>query len=175
MLNVLYKLCGIAAYDGARGNVLGDYGTCGNHGILADSDAGQDDGSYAYPGVATDVDGFAAQHHAVLEVVVVGDDAHVGADHHAVVDGDAASSHTGQRVIHKDTATNLHLAGEVYLERRHQVARLVEIAVEELLLQRTNLLWRGSGGVHLKTNVGAVGHVLDGLCILGRRHIDVSP
>ena len=117
----------------------------------------------------------AAQHHAVLEVVVVGDDAHVGANHHAVVDGDAASGHASQRVIHKDAAAYLHLAGEVYLERWHQVARPVETTVKELLLQRTNLLWCGSGGVDLKTDVGAVGHVLDGLCILGRRHIDVSP
>ena len=174
-LYVFNELCGIATDDGARGNVLGDYGSCGNDGILADGHAWQDNGTHANPGIAADVDGFTAQHHSVLEVVVVGDDAHVGADHHAVVDGDATSSHAGQRVVHKDTATNLHLTGEVNLERGHQVARLVEIPVEELLLQRANLLWSGSGGVDLKTNVGAVGHVLDGLCILGCRHIDVSP
>ena len=117
----------------------------------------------------------AAQHHAVLEVVVVGDDAHVGTNHHAVVDGDAASGHAGQRVVDEYAAANLHLTREVYLERWHQVTGLVEIAVEELLFQRANLLGRGNGGVDLKADVGAVGHVLDGLCILGRRHIDVSP
>ena len=76
---ILDKLCGISAHDGARGNVLGDYGSSGNDGILADGHAWQDDGTHANPGVATDVDGFAAQHHTVLEVVIVGDDAHVGA------------------------------------------------------------------------------------------------
>ena len=172
---IFNELCGIAADDGAGGDVLGDNGSCGHDGILADSHARQDDGAYANPGIAADVDGLATEHHAVLEVVVVSDDAHVGADHHTVVDGDAASSHAGQRVIHKHTATDFHLAGEVYLERRHQVARLVEIPVEELLLQRTNLLRCRSAGVDLKTDVGEVGHVLDGLCILGGRHIDVSP
>ena len=140
-LNVFNKLCGISADDGARGNVLGYYGTCGHNGILADGDTGQDDGTHANPGIAADVDGFAAQHHAVFEVVVVGDDAHVGTYHHAVVDGDAACSHAGQRVVHEDATANLHLAGEVNLKRRHQVTRLVETALEELLLQRTNLLW----------------------------------
>ena len=71
------ELCGIAADDGTGGNVLGDNGSCGHDGILADGDTGQDDGTHANPGIAADVDGFAAQHHAVLEVVVVGDDAHV--------------------------------------------------------------------------------------------------
>ena len=71
------ELCGIAADDGARGNVLGNNGSCGNDGILADGDAWQDDGAHANPGIAADVDGFTTEHHAVLEVVVVGDDAHV--------------------------------------------------------------------------------------------------
>ena len=41
-------------------------------------------------------------------------------------------------MINKDTTAYLHLAGEVNLERGHQVTRLVEIPVEELLLQRTD-------------------------------------
>jgi len=69
----------------------------------------------------------------------------------------------------------LHLAGEVNLNGWHQIARLVEVAAKQLFLQRTNLLWQRRRGVNLETNVGAVGHVFDGLCILGCRHIDISP
>ena len=151
-LYILDELCRIATHNGIGGNVLGDYGTCCHNGILADGHARQDDGTHAYPGVTSNVYRFAAQHHAVLEVVVVGNDAHVGANHHTVVNGDAASRHAGQRVVHKDTTTNLHLTGEVNLKRWHQVTRLVETALEELLLQRTNLFWCGSGGVDLKTD-----------------------
>ena len=53
VLYVFDELCGIAAHDGIGGNVLGDYGSCGHDGILADGDAGQDYGSHAYPGVLT--------------------------------------------------------------------------------------------------------------------------
>ena len=72
-LYVLNELCGIATDDSARGDVLGDYGSCGNDGILSDGHAWQDNGTHANPGIAADVDGFTAQHHSVLEVVVVGD------------------------------------------------------------------------------------------------------
>ena len=71
LLYVFNELCGIATDDSARGDVLGDYGSCGNDGILADSHAGQDDGTHTNPGIVADVDGLAAQHHSVLEVVVV--------------------------------------------------------------------------------------------------------
>ena len=138
VLDVFNEFRGIAADDGAGGNILGDNGASGNDGILTDGDTRQDNGTHANPGIAADVDGLATQYHTVLEVVVIGDDAHVRAYHHAVVDGDATSCHARQRVVHKDATTNLHLTGEVNLERGHQVARLVEIAVEELLLQRTD-------------------------------------
>ena len=45
----------------------------------------------------------------------VGDDAHVGTYHHPVVDGDAASRHAGQRVVHEHAFANLHLTGKVNL------------------------------------------------------------
>ena len=86
ILYVLDKLSRIATYNRIGCNILGHYGSCGHYGILADSHTGQDDGSHTNPGIATDMYGFAAQHHAVLEIVVVGDDAYVGANHHAVVD-----------------------------------------------------------------------------------------
>ena len=79
----------------------------------------EDDGTYANPCLCADVHGLAAQHHAVLEIVVVGNDAYVGAYHHSVVDGDASSGHAGQRVIHKDTTAYLHLTGKVDLKRGH--------------------------------------------------------
>ena len=121
------------------------------------------------------MNGLAAEHHAVLKVVVVGDDADIRADHHTIIDGDATSRHARKRVVHEHTFSNLHLTGKVNLNGRHQIARLIEIATKQFFLQWANLIRLWSRGVNLETDVGAVSHVLDGLCIFGCCHIDISP
>jgi len=173
-LDVLDEFGGIATYDGVWSNVLGNNSAGSYYGILADGHTRQDDGTYADPCIAADVDGLAAKHHAVLEVVVVGDDAHVGTYHHTIVDGDAACSHTGERMVDKHASADLHLTGEIDLQRGHQIAGLVEAAIEERLFERTYLLGHGCRRVDLETDVCAVGHVLDCLCIFGCRHVDIG-
>lgn len=51
----------VAANDGIRRHIFGDYGSGGHHGIFADGNPGQDGGSGTYPGVPADVNGFAYQ------------------------------------------------------------------------------------------------------------------
>ena len=130
LFNILSKFSWIATYDGIWGNVLCDDGASGHDCILADSNTWQDDGSNANPCITSDVDGLATQHHTVCEVVIVGNDAHIGTYHHTILNGDAAGCHACQRVVYKHAAANLHLAAEVNLHRWHDIACGIELPVE---------------------------------------------
>lgn len=53
---MLYDFCGDASYYHVGGNVFGDYGSCGDNGIVANSYPGGDDDVSAYPNAVADSD-----------------------------------------------------------------------------------------------------------------------
>ena len=91
MLYILDKLCRITAHDGIWRYILGHHGTCCDDGILAHGHAGQDGGARTNPSVLADVDGLADKQLAVVQVMIVADELHIGGYHGMIVNGDTAS------------------------------------------------------------------------------------
>lgn len=132
----LDKSCRIAAHDGVRRDILGDYSSGCHNSVLAHSHTRQDGRPRANPSVSADSDRFADKQLTVIKVVVVAYQLDVGGYQHIVLDGYAAARHH-QAVVHDDdVAADLHMVETNAGETGHHTRAVAYVAVEKLIYER---------------------------------------
>ena len=159
-----YHFCRRAGHHRVGGDILGNHRACGDDGVLADGDTGQNLDIGTQPGTSADDDGLGEQLvtlGGVLGVVLGGQHA-VGADEGAVADGDATDGEEGASEVEEAVAPEGDAGAVVDVERSEYAHVVGHLAAGD----------RAQAVAHLGLGVVAVVHL--GAQAQGALHVGIE-